>query len=64
MNAVIPPAAALGFSSLCLVGILFLILLVVLGGRHQKIDSADGCLVVVWSVLLAVAAVASVAYAL
>lgn len=63
MSAVIPLPVAIGFSSLCLVGILFLMLLVSVVGRHKPVGE-DGCLAFVFSTLLAIAALATLALAL
>jgi hypothetical protein len=55
---------AIGFGSLCLGGMLSLMLMVVLVGRKKPVDGADGCLAFFLSSLLAVVAIAVLSLAL
>ena len=64
MDALLSPPMAIGFGSLCLGGMLSLMLMVVLVGRNKPVDGADGCLAFFLSSLLAIVAIAVLSLAL
>lgn len=62
MTSGLPVQLAFAFASLCLGGILLLMLLVTVVSRRQNgVDASDGCLSLFFSLLLAIAALMALA---